>query len=558
MDGKIEHVVVLMLENRSFDHMLGFLDHPSTSFPRITDDVTNPDIAGNQYPASAGATVTIRVSPGHHHHQVMYQLAPDGDLVNNQGFVTGFERLAAAKGHPDLGPEIMKCQHPDNIPVLATLAKQFAVCVRWHCSVPGMTWPNRNFAHAGTSDGEVDIDKRFYNNITIFEELSIGKKDWRIYSDNNALTQAYAFQNLWGYGNQNRFQNLNKFIRRAREGRLPHYSFIEPDHFIGYSSSQHPMNNKNSSDDFYAGEALIEKVYNALRSNSKTWEHSLLIITYDEHGGFFDREPPSRDSKFKVNEKHSDFEFDLLGPRVPAVVVSPYIEAGTIVNELFEHTSIMKTVRDVHLPGTQYRNREQHVGTALSVLNRDTPRESTDLPDLLEVELARAPFGTDSLNEYVGPKIDFEVDDFQESLLWLHETIQLEKDLADDLKHVDLLSAKRRSPQLLQERIAAEAKTREVRNKWGERLAILRKPDGNIIERPTDVDINEVVVDKGEDTTWIEDLPDILLEWNPEGTLSLSDNSGDRIITANVEQARVAFKALSRGDLITATVLFEE
>ncbi|MGH3428071.1 MAG: alkaline phosphatase family protein, partial [Mycobacteriales bacterium] len=223
----VEHVIVLVLENRSFDHMLGFLPHPDPRFDGLLDGGRheNPGWRGGPaVAASPTAKPVIPVGPDHSHDGVMEQLSIRGvgsaRRPTNQGFVAGYERtcrgLASPAfggllgpvlnwwnrrktvGNPHLpgrGPLVMACQPPENVPVLATLAREFAVCTRWFCSVPGETWPNRNFLHAATSDGETNIELRPYTDRTIFEQLEDHGLDWHIYHDDTP--QVWAFPRLW-------------------------------------------------------------------------------------------------------------------------------------------------------------------------------------------------------------------------------------------------------------------------------------------------------------------------------------------------------------------------
>lgn len=567
MPVDIQNVVVLMLENRSFDHMLGFLDHPNEEFPALSNE-SNPDRDGSAIRVSRSATATIAVSPGHEHHEVLKQLAPSG-VFDNSGFVRQYEELAESKGVADAGPEIMRCQHPDNVPVLATLAKEYAVCTRWFCSVPGMTWPNRNFAHAATSDGEVDIVKRFYTNRTIFEDLSANGKDWRVFSDNDALTpQVKCFGNLLISDWRNRFQGVDSFLRRAAMGTLPHYSFIEPDHlqfypFERFSSSQHPMNNINSDGDFRAGEKLIRKVYQAMRANEESWYKSLLIITYDEHGGFYDREVPPIHPEYAVDETHSEFDFQRLGPRVPAVVVSPLIDRRTIVDTVFDHTSIVKTIRRIHIPGTPpLSRREANVNELTGILSRTSPRTDTVEFPLEspapgpgpESFVAPVPSGANlaSMRESEVAVPSPEIDEFQESLLWLNEEITGNIEIGPEVMTSGIVAHNVRHPDLddTASRLSlVRDQSRDAFRKSGQRLVILRCPDGNVIERPTHEDIDAAVHPAPKVKVWIEDLPDSVLEWLPGGLLRLQVEEQEHSKTTDVEDARNQFKRLCDGDL---------
>jgi len=284
--------------------------------------------------------------------------------------------------------------------------------------VPGETWPNRNFLHAATSDGETDIEIRGYTNPTIFELLERNNADWRIYFDDTP--QVWAFPALWDRADRHRNWYLSeKFAEHVAANNLPEYSFIEPNHhpplhFLDHnpnggpeaSDSQHPENNLVSNTaydtfnaatdtDFARGESLIATIYEALRANPELFARTMLVITYDEHGGLYDHVPPptgvsaSDDGRgpggsvlYVIwHRKAKSFDFTMLGPRIPAVIVSPLIEAGTIDHRVHDHASVPATLRALFAPRAKPLTRWDAWATPFhNLASRDTPR--TDLPDL--------------------------------------------------------------------------------------------------------------------------------------------------------------------------------
>ncbi|MEV6397070.1 alkaline phosphatase family protein [Streptomyces sp. NPDC051907] len=458
----IEHVIVLALENRSFDHMLGFLDHPDPDFDglRRGGPYTNPGWLGGTVEATPQAGRQVRIDPDHSHDAVMEQLAVRGSggarRATNQGFVRSLERkgrglskrrfdgllsplaewldrLTSSKARAGLGPGAMLCQPPARVPVLAKLALEFCVCTRWFCSVPGETWPNRNFLHAATSDGEVGNEIRWFHNDTIFERLEqsaqLGdRKPWHIYHDD--IPQAWAFKNLWDSPRRHaNWFHLSEFERHVEKGTLPAYSFLEPNHwprrpavsvsglFDTESNSQHPGNNVSEdgagpaasdvvsdaasdfASDFARGEALIATVYEALRGNPEVFKRSLLLITYDEHGGFFDHRPPpscpaaegqdpstlpwtTRLRHALLRREPESFDFSLLGPRVPAVIVSPYIRRHTVDREEHEHASVPATLRALFAPDTDHLTPRAEKARPFHTVRNLEEARAADLPDL--------------------------------------------------------------------------------------------------------------------------------------------------------------------------------
>jgi phospholipase C len=427
--NQIESVIVLMLENRSFDHMLGFLPHPNPAFQSLTGEESNPaaEPAAPPVKVSPTARTTLALDPAHNHDDVMLQLtgrrSPNPPYtLNNSGFVASYEGVGLRKKkRSGFGPLIMKCQPPANIPVLAALATGFAVCTRWFSSVPGQTWPNRNFAHAATSDGKVDNALRLYTNPTIFELLGAAGRRWRIYHQGAA--QSWAFRKLW-FGAGGGFGSHGDLLTAIANDRLPHYAFVEPDHFWPWSSSQHPGNNEKKGTDFSRGEALLREVYSALAARPSVFAKTLLVITYDEHGGFFDRVSPPYNASYKDGRvAPGGFVFDLLGVRVPAILVSPWIPPSTVDQQIYDHSSIVATLRRLYLPQAQpLTPRDAHSNTFTHNLSLTAPRATEDLP------LLPAPPPGDAER---GPTLDeapdeTELDDFQQSLVWLTERVAAE------------------------------------------------------------------------------------------------------------------------------------
>jgi phospholipase C len=298
------------------------------------------------------------------------------------------------------------------LPVMFQLATQFAVCDQWHSSLPGPTWPNRFFVHGASSSGlddspsstqikrwELPLDGFEYRNGSIYDALSKAGIAHRFYNDANneplghslysddpqngsivgAVSQVTSLKGIT-------LADLNSLSHFAADLQGPYpfpYTFIEPhygditgDTYRG-GSSQHPM------DDVYGGEHLLAGVYSAIR-NSPYWNTSLLIVTYDEHGGLYDSvvpppAPPPGDNPDPSYSQHG-FAFDRYGVRVPAVVVSPLIQAGTVDHTLYDHASVPKTLE--HLFGLKpLTQRDAAANDVVHLLSLSSPR--TDCPTSL-------------------------------------------------------------------------------------------------------------------------------------------------------------------------------
>ena len=313
------------------------------------------------------------IDPGHdvaNVHEQLFRGSSDGKPIN-QGFIWDYQQQGS--NTPQHAQNIVKCFTPDKLPVLTTLAREFAVCDRWFASVPGPTWPNRLFIHAATSAGQIDnnLHEGGYNIDTIYDRLEEANISWRIYFHD--FPQSLALDHLQGdFILKKRFKLFDDFLDDARTGNLPAYAFIEPrytDFLFLKANDQHPPH------DVALGEYLIADVYEAIRS-SPQWEQSLLVILSDEDGGIYDHVPPPEtvNPDGKVSQQ-PPCNFDRLGVRVPAVLVSPYIEKGTIENtQDYDHTSLLATV-EKRFNIQPLTERDKNANTVEGVLNRTTPRD---------------------------------------------------------------------------------------------------------------------------------------------------------------------------------------
>ncbi len=417
--GEINHFVVLMLENRSFDHVLGALKKTNPLIEGAADgefaNHTDPAVPNSPVISTGPATASaMPFDPGHEFEDVQIQLygrthsadrqpAPRTDPAPMSGFIYSAE---AAAHDPSSAGMVMQCFHPERLPVLTSLATEFSVFNYWHSPLPGPTWPNRFFAHAATSGGlsdspkDLDILAGFsFPAGTIYQRLEDLHKTWRIY--HQGLPQAAGIDNLRSeYVNPltKNFRDMTWFEHDLKGPSLPEYVFIEPHYDTGRQyvngNSMHPRN------DVTLGESLVKRVYEAIRA-SPFWADTLLIVTFDEHGGFFDHVPPGPTVAPGGDRRYSDpsnnFNFDQLGVRVPAVVVSPYTQKNTVVGrspqDCYDHTAILATVekRFSLLPLTQ---RDAAAPTLEAALNLATPRLSAEDAPLTLPGPAKSPFLT--------------------------------------------------------------------------------------------------------------------------------------------------------------------
>jgi phospholipase C len=299
------------------------------------------------------------------------------------GFVDNYARQPPGY-RPDDPRGVMHHFLPSQVPAISTLAKAFGVSDRWHASAPCETWPNRYFAHCGTAGGYVDNDRDRFpyqwprTMPTIFRRLGERGYGWKIYFHD--LPQTMTLFDLWPKMPTHFCLFDEEFERHASSGRLPAYSFIEPRYFPSVLANK-PPNDQHPPHNLLFGDQLIARVYNAVR-NAPTWPQTLLIVTYDEHGGMFDHVPPP--TAVPPGGPYPDgFTFDRYGVRVPAVVVSPYVPPGSVIRPPgapdgwpgfpFDHTSIQATLHRLFDLGPPLTPRVAAAPDLLCALTRDRP-----------------------------------------------------------------------------------------------------------------------------------------------------------------------------------------
>jgi phospholipase C len=375
-DSPIKHVVLLMMENHSFDQMLGCLQSEYPDLDGVDVNSNSPrfnlDLSGNkvfQIPIDAQQ---IERDPKHESRFVLEQIAN-----GNSGFVTDFQKNVSGNTATDR-QNVVGYYLLGRLPALHELAANFTVCDRWFSSLPGPTWPNRFFALSGTSSGRVlmpegplqpRLNELFVQDqITLFDRLSEAGKSWKIYyydfPSSLLLNRQRLPDNLKGYS------RIDNFFQDVRdEQQFPAFTFIEPKYFGADQNDDHPPHN------VFKAEKLIADVYNAIRSNPELWESTLLAVVYDEHGGFYDHvEPPAA---VPPDDHREEWTFDRMGVRVPAILVSPFVEARVEKTE-FDHTSLLKYLTELwNLGPLGRRTASPSVNSIEVAITLKKPRQDT-------------------------------------------------------------------------------------------------------------------------------------------------------------------------------------
>ncbi|HEY2253045.1 MAG TPA: alkaline phosphatase family protein, partial [Planctomycetaceae bacterium] len=385
----IEHVVVVMMENRSFDNLLGWLydnatDRPAFNIPDQTPTTFDGLVAGQYFnslgpggpPVFASRPPTgwlpannPQVVPTPDPHEEFDNIAMQifGKFPPAAGAQPDMSGFLANYGTTDAGAaaagQIMQSFGPAEANVINGLARNFAVCDRWFASVPAQTWPNRGFVHAGSSNGHINNDYyEPYDIPTIFNVLEDQKKSWGVFFDTTlipSLTLGQFSPRLALHADRFHQYKMFKALCQGQPTapparRLPAYSFVEPRFVmelglfkIDYPSDYHPPH------DVGRGELFLADVYQAVR-NSPYRDKILLVITFDEHGGCYDHVPPPAGAAppdSQVLPRSNGFDFSRFGVRVPAIVISSYVRPGTVFRASageapYDHTSILATLRD--------------------------------------------------------------------------------------------------------------------------------------------------------------------------------------------------------------------
>ena len=430
----LDHVVVVLFENRSLDNLLGHLYGPedgktfegvigkglsnpipgwaehgaerkTVPYTVATDmDAPNPDSGEEWFHTN---TQLYNILDEHNRFKIgegvtkPWNAPPPGATPTMDGFVTDY--ISTFTGEMGRQPTYEEYAHimtgytPEQVPVLNGIAREFGVFDHWFCEVPSQTFMNRSFWTAATSSGLVvngPVRKWFTKNDaeTIFERLEQHGKTWKVYV---LEPMRLSFAGMMHYSRlkdrlATNFVPFAEFEKDAAAGTLPNFSFIEPN-FISGHGDYHPAIGRamgpnidaaiDPPSSIRAGDAFLERVFNAYRSatsasGSNVW-NTTLLIGWDEPGGTYDHVPPGPvpppDPAAPAGE--FGFTFDRSGYRVPAIVVSPWVESGSVYNEEYRHTSLIATLRKSWNLGDAFTQRDASARTFDHVFTRETPRD---------------------------------------------------------------------------------------------------------------------------------------------------------------------------------------
>jgi phospholipase C len=346
LTDKVDHIVVLMMENRSFDHMLGFLAIDEGRKLEGPKPGMKNRAGGRDYPVhpSTSTKISKAQDPCHGSNCVDEQIA--GGAMS--GFAANYARTRPTPPYKNDSPGVVMAYHTaKQLPVYAFLGDRFCVCDHWFCSVAGETFPNRCYAVAGTSRGRRNNIRGFrrllsYSVPSFLRHLDEAGVEWRWYS-HDAVPTLWMMDPLYGlsaetipaYFDRRDALGNRSFLERAAADDLPAVSWIDPN-FVDFTVGPAGSNDDHPPGDLHAGQKLVLDLFHAL-VRSKAWEKTLAIVVYDEHGGFYDHVPPP-----KAKDDYPGLR--QCGPRVPALLISPWVEPGQVETRTLEHTTIIKTI----------------------------------------------------------------------------------------------------------------------------------------------------------------------------------------------------------------------
>jgi phospholipase C len=400
LQEKIDTIAIVVLENRSFDHLLGYLSHEDYGNRPEVDglhhngpnfDWSNPDLSGQAYPPTPTTDGWLPNDPPHGRKSIQVEIGKNRSML---GFVQAYQRRFPRDQSPLPAP--MGFLSPQDVPVTAALAEHYCVCDRWFSSLPADTQTNRNMAVSGytrvDTTNVIPVLKWLPNQKTILDWLATKDLPFDIYVDAPFIAGAGRPSNFllmpsqWKHLNANTYALDELGARWRAPGKSPSVIYCEPYYDTAAKALGSHGNCNHPPLPVTFGEEFLRRVYRSLTSNKARWERTILIVYYDEHGGFFDHaKPPSYDYPPPPEAMWKDTEpFHTLGVRVPALVISPYAAQRSVCHELLDHTSLLQLVverfgdaDDLTFFGDAARRKQE--GKIRSVLTALTNDERDDI-----------------------------------------------------------------------------------------------------------------------------------------------------------------------------------
>jgi len=391
----VETIVIVMLENRSFDHMLGYLS--------LEDETNRTDIEGIADPAdpayindSAGETYSLLPMkdaglPGdlpHGRDLVDVQLAKSAASGKYEmtGFVESYRRFMNVPRVKTKAPPMGFMKDGSQVPTLNFFAENFTVCDHWFAPLPADTQPNRLMALSGFTTVDVTVARTLDQEL-VYEWLTERRIRWRVYR--SGLPFCTLFPRMWDEILDNTLfrsiRQLAKDVKTERDHTYPEVILCEPAYFDSPISSGFERNDDHPPLPVGPGQRFLREIYEALTANPARWAKTVMIVTYDEHGGFFDHVPPLKiptDPPPGVSYPR----FETTGVRVPGLIVSPMVAPGSVYSGKLDHTSILQFLAEMFGEGDYSadvkRRKQAGITSIADVLTLSQPRAAVAMPAL--------------------------------------------------------------------------------------------------------------------------------------------------------------------------------
>jgi phospholipase C len=364
----VEHLVFLMMENRSFDQMLGYLSHPDHGARDDIDGLDGEavDVAGELNGGIVPQPNQRHVffpNPGHSEETVARQIN-DGEM---NGFYSEFEKRLVKKtesgeisatGNLNDAERIYQFYTSDDLKTYDRLSNEEVILDRWFCSIPGGTFPNRSCYYSGTTpflnNDHFFNDAGYINELTLFDVLDHANVSWKVYESSISFLRMFDKYRL----NENNIRQIEEMKLSDPDEdfvlSLPKVTFIDPD-FKGSPTEQ--ANDDHAPTDITHGQNFIESVINRLKKNEVAWKKTMLVIIYDEHGGFADHIPPPGTTLSDFHPENCVAKVPLghpeagsYGVRIPAFVVSPLVNDGAVGHKIYDHATVFRTILERFMP----------------------------------------------------------------------------------------------------------------------------------------------------------------------------------------------------------------
>lgn len=378
--SKIKTVIIVMMENRSFDHMLGYLSLPPWNRLDV-DGLRNDPAWLVTYANSHNGTSyqpfhltrpnqPLPGDPPHDRTRIAQQIGV-GQPPPMTGFVDSYDGIDSVSGKP----VVMGYFDGNDLPTTHFFSEQFAICDRWFSAIPASTQPNRLMSMSGYSAIEDNVEILPEQHL-VYDWLEKQEVKWRVYHHGLpffAMMKSWTPYLLFDY-NFREFSRYAHDIQNEADDDCPQVIFIEP----RYTDAPHilPPTDDHAPTPISNGQDFLAQVYSTVISNPQRWQETVMIVTYDEHGGFFDHVAPAAVASNPPDGVGYP-AFTTTGVRVPAFVISPWVEPRQVYKGVLDHTSVLKFIAAVfgngsYSPAVDART---GVGSVQAVLARDTPRD---------------------------------------------------------------------------------------------------------------------------------------------------------------------------------------